>query len=89
MNECLVLGVIHICVCQNVTNQTKMSKKGFLGSTVEFHMLLRAICQLTNPFNTVYLALLAHHFKGITVSGEMMGLENEVRQNARKGQQER
>lgn len=51
-----------------------MSLQYFLGCTerclLQFHLLGHAICQLTNPFNIVYLASLAHHFKGITLSGE-------------------
>lgn len=59
-----------LCVCVSA----KMSQQDLLGCTVrrslQFHLLGRDIRQLTNPFNIVYLASLAHHFKGITLSGE-------------------
>lgn len=55
-----------------------MSKRYFVAAQCDaqqLHLLCCAICQLTNPFNGVYLASLAHHFKGITLSGKMKGLE--------------
>lgn len=47
--------------------------------TLQFHLLHCTICQLTNPFNIVYLVSLAHHFKGITLSGEYGRLGKQVR----------
>lgn len=59
-----------MCVC----SQTKRSKQHFPGyaarCSLQFHLPGHAIRQLTNPFNIVYLASLAHHFKGITLSRE-------------------
>jgi len=56
-------------------------------SQTEFHLLRCAICQLTNPFNIVHLASLAH-LKGITLSGETRGLEEEVRITDKKAGKE-
>lgn len=67
-----------------------MSQQYFFGctarDTLQFHLFRCAICQLTNPFNIVYLVSPAHHFKGITLSGEKGGLEEEGREsNMKKG----